>query len=35
MRKVSMMLMLVGLLMATSCGNKTQKTNEETNQTEQ
>ena len=35
MRKVSMMLMLVGLLMATSCGNQTQKTNEETNQTEQ
>ena len=35
MRKVSMMLMLVGLLMATSCGNQTQKTNEETNPTEQ
>lgn len=35
MRKVSMMLMLVGLLMATSCGNQTQKTNEENNSTEQ
>jgi Do/DeqQ family serine protease len=30
-----MMLMLVGLLMATSCGNQTQKSNEENNPTEQ
>ena len=35
MRKVSMMLMLAGLLMATSCGNLTQKSNEESNQNEQ
>ena len=34
MRKVSMMLMLAGLLMATSCGNKTQTTNEELTQNE-
>jgi len=35
MRKVSMMLVLAGLLMATSCGNKTQTTNEELAQTKQ
>ena len=35
MRKVSLMLMLAGLLMATSCGNLTQKTNEESAQNEQ
>ncbi len=34
MRKVSMMLVLAGLLMATSCGNKTQTTNEELTQNE-
>lgn len=34
MRKVSMMLVLAGLLMATSCGNKTQATNEELTQNE-
>ena len=35
MRKVSMMLMLAGLLMATSCGNQTQKSNDELTQNEQ
>ena len=35
MRKLSMMLVLAGLLMATSCGNKTQTTNEELAQTKQ
>ena len=35
MRKVSLMMMLAGLLMASSCGNETQKTNEEANLTEQ
>lgn len=35
MRKVSMMLMLAGLLMAASCGNLTQKTEENPNPTEQ
>ena len=35
MRKVSLMLVLAGLLMATSCGNMTQKTNAETSQNEQ
>ena len=35
MRKVSMIVMLAGMLMATSCGNKTQKTNDESNATAQ
>ena len=35
MRKVSMMLMLAGLLMAASCGNQTPNTDENATQNEQ